>query len=135
MEIKLDPVSRVEGHMRVLLDVENGIVKDARCSSTLFRGFEKALINQEPRRAACFTTRICGFCPTSHAMAGAGALDLIYGVSEAIPADAILARNIIQALDFISNHLIHLYLLWLPDLVNPAYKEVISQNLREEFTK
>ncbi|MDP2841404.1 MAG: nickel-dependent hydrogenase large subunit [Candidatus Methanoperedens sp.] len=135
MEIKLDPVSRVEGHMRVLLDVENGIVKEARCSSTLFRGFEKVLINQEPRRAACFTTRICGFCPTSHAMAGAGALDRICGVSDAIPADAILARNIIQGLDFISNHLTHLYLLWLPDLVNPAYKEVISQNLWEEFTK
>ncbi len=134
MEITLDPISRVEGHMRVLLEVENGIVKDARCSSTLFRGFEKVLVNQEPRRAACFTTRICGFCPTSHAMAGAGALDRIYGVAEAIPSDAILARNIIQGLDFISNHLTHLYLLWLPDLVNPAYKDIVSCNLWEEFT-
>lgn len=134
MEITLDPVSRVEGHMRVLLDVENGIVKEARCSSTLFRGFEKVLVNQEPRRAACFTTRVCGFCPNSHAMAGAGALDRIYGVSDAIPSDAILARNIIQGLDFISNHLTHLYMLWLPDLVNPVYKKVISRNLWEEFT-
>ncbi len=128
MEIVLDPVSRVEGHMRIVLNVENGIVKDARCSSTLFRGFERVLVNQEPRRAACFTTRICGACPTAHAMAGAGALDQIYGVDISISEDTVLARNILHGLDFISNHLTHLYLLWLPDLVNPAYREALASS-------
>lgn len=133
MEIVLDPISLVEGHMRVFLKVEEGIVKDAKCSSTLFRGFERVLVNQEPRRAACFTTRICGFCPIPHAMAGAKALDQTYGVEDSIPEDAILARNIIHALDFISNHLTHLYLLWLPDLVNPAYREALNSDLWSEF--
>src|SRR3990170_4563286 len=111
MEIILDPISRVEGHMRVLLKMENGIIKEARCSSTLLRGFEKVLVNQEPRKAACFTTRICGFCPTSHAFAGAGALDQLHGV-DSLPHDALLARNMIQGFDFISNHITHLYMLW-----------------------
>lgn len=138
MEIVLDPISQVEGHMRILLNVEKCIVKEARCSSTLFRGFERVLVNQEPRRAACFTTRICGACPTAHAMAGAKALDQIYGVEGSIPEDAILARNMLHGFDFISNHLTHIYFLWLPDLVNPAYRETLSapsdfEKLWEEF--
>lgn len=132
MEIILDPISRVEGHMRVLLKTEKGIVKEARCSSTLFRGFEKVLVNQEPRKAACSTTRICGFCPTSHAFAGAGALDQLHGVTS-LPSDALLARNIIQGFDFISNHITHLYMLWFPDLVNPAYSGIIEKNLWDEL--
>ncbi|MFH1323008.1 MAG: nickel-dependent hydrogenase large subunit [Methanobacteriota archaeon] len=132
MEIILDPVSRVEGHMRVLLKMEKGIVKEARCSSTLLRGFEKVLVNQEPRKAACSTTRICGFCPTSHALAGAGALDQLHGVTS-LASDALLARNIIQGFDFISNHITHLYMLWFPDLINPAYSGVIEKKLWDEF--
>jgi F420-nonreducing hydrogenase I large subunit len=132
MEIILDPISRVEGHMRVLLKTEKGIVKEAKCSSTLLRGLEKVLVNQEPRKAACSTTRICGFCPTSHAFAGAGALDQLHGVDFLLP-DAQLAKNIIQGFDFISNHITHLYMLWFPDLVNPAYSDVIEKKLWDEL--
>ncbi len=70
----------------------------------------------------------CAFCPTSHAFAGAGALDRLHGV-DSLPPDAQLARNMIQGFDIISNHITHLYMLWFPDLVNPAYSGVIEKKL------
>ena len=64
-KITIDPVTRIEGHLRVEATVEDGVVKEARCSGTLFRGFEIFLKGREPRDAQRITQRVFGVCPTS----------------------------------------------------------------------
>ena len=67
--ITIDPVTRIEGHLKVEVQEENSVVKEARCSGTLFRGFEIILQNRDPNDAPIITQRICGVCPQSHATA------------------------------------------------------------------
>ncbi len=69
-KIVIDPLTRIEGHLKIEIVVENGVVKDARSSGALFRGFEILLRGRDPYDAQHLTQRICGVCPTAHAMAG-----------------------------------------------------------------
>lgn len=125
--VTVDPLTRIEGHLRMSTEVnDEGIITDAQSSGMLFRGFERILQNRDPRDAARITQRICGVCPTSHAMASANALDNLFGVCEYVPKDGLVTRNIIQALNTIASHATHIYILWLPDLVNPAYRDVLA---------
>jgi hydrogenase large subunit len=125
--VVVDPLTRIEGHMRLSTEVnENGVITDVQSSGMLFRGFERILINRDPRDAARITQRICGVCPTSHAMASANALDDLFGITDQVPKDALVARNIIQSLNMIASHATHVYVLWLPDIVNPAYRDVLA---------
>ncbi|MCX6902153.1 MAG: nickel-dependent hydrogenase large subunit [Verrucomicrobia bacterium] len=77
----IDPITRIEGHLKVevKIDTVNGVqqVVDACSQGTLFRGFEKLLEGRDPRDATIITSRICGVCPTSHAMSAALALDSV----------------------------------------------------------
>src|SRR5512138_674775 len=86
----IDPVTRIEGHLKVEVKVDtiNGVqqVVDAFSTGTLFRGFEKILEGRDPRDSAIITSRIFGVCPTSHAMTAAFALDAAFGVSGDTPA-------------------------------------------------
>jgi len=125
--VVVDPLTRIEGHLRLSTEVnENGVITDAQSSGMLFRGFERILVNRDPRDAARITQRVCGVCPTSHAMASANALDDLFGIADQIPKDALVARNIIQGLNMIASHATHIYVLWLPDIVNPAYRDVLA---------
>jgi hydrogenase large subunit len=63
-KLVIDPVTRLEGHLKIEVDVEGGKVKDAKSSGTLFRGFEIILKGRDPRDASQITQRICGVCPT-----------------------------------------------------------------------
>ena len=78
--IKIDPITRIEGHLEVEIAVESGIVVDAYSSGTMFRGFENILIGRDPRDASILTQRICGVCPISHAMAATLNLESAFGV-------------------------------------------------------
>ena len=70
-KIVIDPVTRIEGHLKIEAVVEDGEVKEAHSSGMLFRGFEMILRGRDPRDAPRITQRICGVCPTTHAMASA----------------------------------------------------------------
>lgn len=115
----IDPVTRIEGHLKIDIQVDtvNGVqqVVEARAIGTLFRAFEKILVPRDPRDAPIITSRICGVCPTSHAMAAALTLDAAFGVT---PNDtARILRNLVHASCYLESHILHFYLLSLPDFI------------------
>lgn len=111
----IDPLTRVEGHMRVEVLVDGGKVTDAWVSSSLFRGLEIILRGREPEDVVYFTQRICGFCPISHATAAAYALWSAAPVD--VPKNGQLLRNMMLAADYLMDHLRHFYFLVFPDFV------------------
>ncbi|MDI6871728.1 MAG: nickel-dependent hydrogenase large subunit [Bacillota bacterium] len=113
--IVVDPLTRVEGHMRVEVQVDGGKVTDAWVSSLLFRGVEIILQGRDPRDAVYLTQRICGFCPGSHAIASAYALWATNPVD--VPKNGQLVRNMMLAADYLMDHLRHFYFLVFPDFV------------------
>ena len=127
VNVTIDPLTRIEGHLRVSTEVgADGVITDAQSSSLMFRGFERILQNQDPRDAGLLVQRICGVCPLSHSLTATNALDNLYGVAEHVPKDALVTRNIFQALNTIASHATHIYVLWGPDLANPAYRNVLA---------
>ena len=77
-KIMIDPVTRIEGHLAVGVDIESGRVKKAYCKGEMFRGFEAILKGRDPLDAQQITQRICGVCPVSHGMASILAQDQAY---------------------------------------------------------
>ena len=77
--ITIDPATRLEGHLKVQVESNAGQVTSARSSGMMFRGFENLLIGKDPRDAAHITQRICGVCPTNHAMASCLAMEAAAG--------------------------------------------------------
>jgi Ni,Fe-hydrogenase I large subunit len=73
--VVVDPVTRIEGHLRIEAEVEGGKVRDAWSSSSMFRGIELILQGRDPRDAWAFTQRICGVCTTVHAIASIRAVE------------------------------------------------------------
>ena len=80
VKISIDPVTRIEGHLKAEVTVKGGMVVDAKVSGGMYRGFEQILKGRDPRDATQITQRICGVCPTAHATASALALDDAFGV-------------------------------------------------------
>ncbi len=115
----MDPVTRIEGHMKVevTIDSVNGSneIVDAKCTGTLFRGFETILQGRDPRDAPSITERICGVCPVSHGMAAA--LTLESAARRTAPANGRIIRNLVLGSNFIQSHLLHFYLLAALDFV------------------
>jgi [NiFe] hydrogenase large subunit/hydrogenase large subunit len=114
--VVVDPVTRIEGHLRVEAEVENGVVKDAWSSSTMFRGIEIILKGRDPRDAWAFTQRICGVCTTVHAIASIRAVENAIGAKP--PPNARLLRNLIIASQCVQDHVIHFYHLHALDWVD-----------------
>ena len=113
--IAVDPVTRIEGHLKVELTVEDGRIVRARSSGALFRGIEIILVGRHPLDAQRITTRICGVCPIAHSTAASFALDEALGISQEIPQNGRILRNLIYAANWIHNHILHFYHLSLPD--------------------
>jgi F420-nonreducing hydrogenase I large subunit len=127
VNVTVDPLTRIEGHQRISAEVDaNGVITDAQSSSLIFRGFERILQHQDPRDAAFLTQRICGVCPLAHGLAATNALDDLYGVADQVPKDALVMRNIFQGLNMVASHATHIYILFGPDLANPAYRNVLT---------
>ncbi len=116
--IIIDPVTRVEGHLKVEALVENGEVKEAKSSGTLFRGIELILQGRDPRDAQHITQRICGVCPTSHSLAAAFALDSAFGIADKITDNGRIIRNLILGAAHLSDHILHFYHLAALDYVD-----------------
>lgn len=119
-KIVIHPITRIEGHLKVEAIVENGIVKDANISGTMFRGIEIMLLGRDPRDAIVITQRICGVCPEPHACASVKAVEQFVGLSDSITPNGILLRNLILATRTIADHILHFYILSGPDYVDPA---------------
>jgi len=114
--IVVDPVTRIEGHLRVEAVVENGIITDAFSSGTMIRGLEKILIGRDPRDAWAITERVCGVCTTVHALASVRCVEDAIGI--AVPPTAELIRNIMMATLYVQDHVVHFYHLHALDWVD-----------------
>ncbi len=114
--IAVDPITRIEGHLRIEAQVEHGVVTDAWSSSTMFRGMEIVLKGRDPRDAWLFAQRICGVCTTVHALASVRAVEDALDIE--VPANAQLIRNIIAGTQWVQDHVIHFYHLHALDWVD-----------------
>lgn len=116
-KVVIDPVTRIEGHLRLTCVVENGKVTDAWNTATQFRGFEIFMKDRDPRSAWQFAQRICGVCPTPHAHASTLATEHAMGL-ERVPDGARLTRNMYEASHVGYDHILWFYLLNAFDYVN-----------------
>jgi Ni,Fe-hydrogenase I large subunit len=114
--IAVDPVTRIEGHLRVEAEVNGGSVTDAWSSCTMWRGIETILKGRDPRDAWYFTQRICGVCTTVHALASVRAVENALGIVP--PLNAQLIRNLIGLSQFVQDHVVHFYHLHALDWVD-----------------
>jgi hydrogenase large subunit len=114
--VVVDPVTRIEGHLRVEAVVENGVITDAFSSGTMVRGLEKILIGRDPRDAWAITERVCGVCTTVHALASVRSVEDALGIS--VPPTAELIRNIMLTTQYVQDHVIHFYHLHALDWVD-----------------
>jgi hydrogenase large subunit len=106
-KITIDPMTRIEGHLKIEAVVDNKKVVEAKSEGTLYRGFEQILIGREPLDAIQITQRFCGVCPTPHAIASAQALENAFGIMP--PNNGRIIRNIMQGANYIQSHVLHFY--------------------------
>ncbi|HEY3374762.1 MAG TPA: nickel-dependent hydrogenase large subunit [Candidatus Aquicultor sp.] len=116
-KVVIDPVTRIEGHLRITAVVENGKVTDAWNTATLFRGFEIFMKGRDPRDSWHFAQRICGVCPTPHGTASAMAAEHAMGI-EKVTDNARLVRNMMEAAQIAYDHILWFYILNAFDYVN-----------------
>lgn len=114
--IVVDPITRIEGHLRIEAEIEGGFIKDAWSSATMFRGIEKILRGRDPRDAWYWTQRFCGVCTTVHSIASIRAVEDALKIK--IPPNAQLIRNIIMGIQNVQDHVIHFYHLHALDWVD-----------------
>lgn len=115
-KIAIDPITRIEGHLRIEAEVTGGKVSNAWSACTMWRGIEVILKNRDPRDAWYITQRLCGVCTTVHAACSVRAVENALGVQ--IPLNAVLMRNLIEAAQYIQDHVIHFYHLHALDWVD-----------------
>ena len=114
--IVVDPVTRIEGHLRIEAVVEGGKITEAYSAGTMVRGIEKILKGRDPRDAWAFTERVCGVCTTVHALASVRCVEDAINIS--VPKNAELVRNLMFCTQFIQDHVIHFYHLHALDWVD-----------------
>jgi hydrogenase large subunit len=107
--IVIDPITRIEGHLKIEVEVQNGVVKDAWSSGTMARGWEILLRDKDPRDAPWITSRVCGVCEGVHSIASAQALDHAFNAD--VPEAGRIMRNLFCAGLYMHDHFIHFYVL------------------------
>ena len=135
--IVVDPVTRIEGHLRIEAQLEGNKVSDAWSSGTMFRGIELILRGRDPREAWIWTQRICGVCTTVHALASVRAVENALGIE--VPDNARLIRNLIGGSQLVQDHVIHFYHLHALDWVDvtlalkadPAKTSQLAQSISD----
>jgi [NiFe] hydrogenase large subunit len=114
--VVIDPITRIEGHLRIEVEVTNGKVSNAWSSSTMFRGLEIILQGRDPRDAWLFTQRACGVCTYVHGLASVRSVD--DAVKVTIPDNARIIRNLLHGAQFLHDHIVHFYQLHALDWVD-----------------
>ena len=133
--ITIDPVTRIEGHLRIDAEVDGGVVRKAWSSGQMFRGIERILQGRDPREAWLFTQRFCGVCTTVHAIASVRAVENALQLE--VPLNAQYIRNIIVAAHAMHDHIVHFYHLSALDWVDvvsalkadPAKTSALAESL------
>ena len=133
--IKIDPISRIEGHLRIDAEVDGGLVSKAWASCTMWRGIENILIGRDPREAWLFVQRFCGVCTTVHALASVRAVEDALKLQ--IPPNAQYIRNLILIHHALHDHIVHFYHLSALDWIDvmqipkadPAKTASLAQSL------
>jgi len=115
-KIVVDPITRIEGHLRIEVEAGNGRINDAWASSTQFRGIEIIMQGRDPRDAWAFTQRICGVCTVVHAIASCRAVEDALGIK--VPPAGGLIRNLVHGMQTVQDHVIHFYHLHALDWVD-----------------
>lgn len=115
-QIVVDPMTRIEGHLRFVTRIEGQVVTDAHCTADMFRGIEKALIGHDARVAQQVTQRVCGVCPYAHAEAASLALEDAMGLKPNPNGQRL--RNLIVASYHLQDYLLHFYTLCALDFVD-----------------
>jgi hydrogenase large subunit len=114
--ITVDPVTRIEGHLRIDVEVDGGRVRNSWSSGQMWRGIEVILQGKDPRDAWLFTQRICGVCTTVHAIASVRAVE--HALRLEIPVNAQYIRNLILIAHSLHDHIVHFYHLSALDWVD-----------------
>jgi [NiFe] hydrogenase large subunit/hydrogenase large subunit len=114
--VVVDPITRIEGHLRIEAQQENGRITNAWSTATQFRGIEIIMQGRDPRDAWAYTQRICGVCTVVHAVASCRAVEDALGIR--IPPNANLIRNLVHGMQFVQDHVIHFYHLHALDWVD-----------------
>jgi hydrogenase large subunit len=114
--VVVDPITRIEGHLRIEAVVENGVITDAFSTGTMVRGLEKILMGRDPRDAWAITGRVCGVCTSVHSLASVRSVEDALGVE--VPPTAELIRNIMTATLHTHDHVVHFYHLHALDWVD-----------------
>lgn len=136
--IVVDPITRIEGHLRIEAQVdENNVITEAYSSGTQVRGIEIILKDRDPREAWAFTQRVCGVCTTVHSFASLRSVEDALDIT--IPKNANLIRNLMVAQQFVHDHVMHFYHLHALDWVdiisaldaNPADTANIQQQISD----
>lgn len=133
--VVVDPITRIEGHLRIEAVIEGGKINDAYSSGTMVRGFEKILKGRDPRDAWAFVERACGVCTTVHALASVRAVEDALKIS--VPKNAELIRNLMFCAQTVHDHVVHFYHLHALDWVdvvsalkaNPEETAILAQSL------
>ena len=134
-KVVVDPITRIEGHLRIEAQAEDGKITGAWATSTQFRGLEIIMQGRDPRDAWAFAQRICGVCTVVHAVASCRAVEDALDIR--IPPNANLIRNMIHGMQFVQDHVIHFYHLHALDWVdvvsalsaNPAETAAVAQKI------
>lgn len=114
--IVVDPITRIEGHLRVEAEIKDGQIVDAYSSGTMVRLLEEILRGRDPRDAWAFTGRVCGVCTSIHSLASCRTVEDALGI--VIPPNAELVRNIMEGTLYMHDHVVHFYHLHALDWVD-----------------
>lgn len=115
-KIEINPLTRIEGHLAVKLEIDSGQVARAFCSGEMYRGFETILRGRSPMDAQQITQRICGVCPISHGLASLKAQEQVYQVK--LTDNGRLLRNLVLGANYIQSHILHFYHLSALDFID-----------------
>ena len=107
--IVIDPITRIEGHLRVEIEVSDGKITDAWSAGTMVRGIETILKGRDPRDAWAFVGRVCGVCTSTHSLTSVRTVENALGI--AVPPNAELIRNLMANALYIQDHVVHFYQL------------------------
>ncbi|OGH01156.1 MAG: hydrogenase [Candidatus Lambdaproteobacteria bacterium RIFOXYD1_FULL_56_27] len=114
--IVVDPVTRIEGHLRIEAEVENGKIVDAWSAGTMVRGIETILKGRDPRDAWALVGRVCGVCTSTHSLTSVRAVEDALGIK--VPPNAELIRNLMFHTLYLQDHVVHFYHLHALDWVD-----------------
>lgn len=114
--IVVDPITRIEGHLRIEAEIENGVIKDAFSSGTMVRGIETIVKDRDPRDVWAFVGRVCGVCTSTHSLCSVRSVENALGIT--VPPNAELVRNIMANVLYMHDHVVHFYHLHALDWVD-----------------